>query len=508
MAERPAYGRLKSTFVSKKGSTNRQTADYNAAFSTGIWGYNMDSKRLRLAFFTLLALLLSCRGIEQCAADTQAGPTWKAGVARIKITPEEPMWMAGYASRDHIAEGTLTELWAKALVLKDQKGGVGVLVTLDLVGIDRGLSELICKRIQTEHGVTRDQIAICCSHTHTGPVVASNLRPMHYYLLGREQKEQIDDYSVWLADRVVGVVADAFATLQRATLSWGSGKARFAVNRRNNVEDDVDDLRREERLVGPVDHDVPVLAVRDDHERLRAILFGYACHATVLSLYQWSGDYPGFAQIDIEERFPEAVALFWAGCGGDQNPLPRRTVALAESYGKQLGESVAQVINGEMQPVEARLRTSYKEFDLPFDTLPTREQLLSDAASENRYVASRAKMLLEQLDAGTGLEESYPYPIERWSLGEDLQFVFLGGEVVVDYAVRIKNQYRGIATWVAGYSNDVMAYIPSQRVWLEGGYEGERAMIYYGRPTKWSPDVESLIMSEVQALLTAPEQVP
>jgi hypothetical protein len=78
-------------------------------------------------------------------------------------------------------------------------------------------------------------------------------------------------------------------------------------------------------LKGPFDHDVPVLKVSAG-KKVRAIVFGYACHATVLSFYQWSGDYPAFAQIELGKAHAGTMALFWAGCGADQNPLPRRTV--------------------------------------------------------------------------------------------------------------------------------------------------------------------------------------
>ena len=106
-------------------------------------------------------------------------------------------------------------------------------------------------------------------------------------------------------------------------------------------------------------------------------------------------------------------------------------------------------------------------------------------------------MLLEKWDADKQLSQTYPYPVGSWQLGEAIDFVFLGGEVVVDYAVRLKAELREKRTWVAGYANDVMAYIPSRRVLQEGGYEGEGAMVYYGLPTRWAPQVERLIVDEV-----------
>ena len=118
--------------------------------------------------------------------------------------------------------------------------------------------------------------------------------------------------------------------------------------------------------------------------------------------------------------------------------------------------------------------------------------------SSNRFVATRARMLLAKLEQGQPLPKSYPYPIGVWKLGNDVQFIALGGEVVVDFAVRLKAELSGVRTWVAGYANDVMAYIPARRVLRDGGYEGASAMVYYGLPGVWSEEVEKRIVDEVQ----------
>ena len=198
--------------------------------------------------------------------------------------------------------------------------------------------------------------------------------------------------------------------------------------------------------------------------------------------------------------------MFWAGCGAVQNPLPRSTVQLAEHYGRRLAVAVdAVLLTTALMPLSDTLATSYAEIDLPLGELPTKDQLEADTNSTNRYAVARAKMLLEQLESGKPLSPTYPYPVQTWQIGSDVQFVTLGGEVVVDYAVRLKAELRGTKTWVAGYANDVMAYIPSRRVLAEGGYEGRDAMVYYGLPTAWAPEVENAIVAEVHKHL-APKQ--
>ena len=135
--------------------------------------------------------------------------TWQAGAAKRAITPTAPMWMAGYAHRDHPAEGQLTELWAKALCLQDESGSRGVVITLDLIGIDRALSQAICQQVIDKYGLTRSQIALCTSHTHTGPVVARNLQSMHYALLDEHQRALVEQYSATVLQQIVEVVGEA-----------------------------------------------------------------------------------------------------------------------------------------------------------------------------------------------------------------------------------------------------------------------------------------------------------
>jgi hypothetical protein len=238
---------------------------------------------------------------------------WKAGSARVDITPQEPMWMAGYGARNKPSEGAVHALWAKALVLEDSAGRKAALVTLDVCGIGRELSLDIRKTLESRLGLTRDRVVLACSHTHCGPVVGSNLVTM--YPLDDIQRRKVEQYSTYLAGAIPAVVAEAAGRLEPVSLAWETGRADFAVNRRNNKEADVLKLRAQGALQGPVDHDVPVLRVAGPDGKPRAIVCGYACHCTVLGIYQFCGDYAGFAQIAIEKANPGAQAMFVAGCG-------------------------------------------------------------------------------------------------------------------------------------------------------------------------------------------------
>jgi hypothetical protein len=447
----------------------------------------------------MIATLATALALAIGPAQARADGTWQAGIAKVAITPRGPLWMAGYAARDHPSEGAIHDLWAKVLFLQDPNGRKAVLVTLDVCGIGADVSNAIRDAAKARFGLERDRIVIACSHTHSGPVVGLNLASM-YVKMDDEQRRRGNDYTKALIASIDQTMGEAHTDMIPTVLLWGTGRSDFAVNRRENKEKDVPALRESLSLKGPVDHDVPVLHVINDEGKTLAIVFGYACHCTVLDGYKFCGDYAGFAQLAIEKAHPGAQAMFVAGCGADQNPLPRRTVELAQIYGGELAVAVDAVLASSMQVVEGSMGSAYEEVALPFAALPSREDLEAQTKSKDPITVRRAERLLVSLQAKGRLEPAYPYPVQAWRLGE-LTWVFLGGEVVVDYSLRLKRNLGSSKTWVSGYCNDVMAYIPSLRVLQEGGYEGGGAMLYYGLPSPWSESVEEDVVGTVGKVL-------
>lgn len=416
---------------------------------------------------------------------------WKAGVARMVITPKEPLAMAGFAVRTHPSEGMLHDLWAKALVMEDAKGKKSVLVTTDLLGLPQEVSNNIRDRINVKFGLTRDQIILNSSHTHSGPVLQNALSDI--YLLDTEQLERVKKYSHILEDKIVALVGDALSKLEPVTLYAQNGVTRFQVNRRNNP---VATLTKVTELQGPNDYAVPVIKVINKKGALKAIAFGYACHPTVLDGYQWSGDYVGFAQIELEKAHPGTTAMFFQGAGADQNPLPRHTVPLAKQYGRELAAAVDRVLEEDMRKLPATLTTAYAEINLPLAPLPTRDELEKIVkTSPVEYQKRWAGRMIAKINNGEQLLKSYPYPVQVWSLGGQ-PLVSLGGELTIEYSIKIKQMF-GQDTFVLGYCNDVMTYIPSCTILQEGGYEGDVARMVYGLPAKWDVTIETRILKEV-----------
>jgi hypothetical protein len=443
----------------------------------------------------VILLVLAAAIIPAVAADQEP---FKAGVATRIITPEVPMWMAGYGNRDHPSEGTQHDLTVNALALEDAAGAVMVLVTSDLIGIPREFGENVAAEVQRRAGIPRERLMLTASHTHCGPVLDHNLLDM--YPMSAAQRAQVARYTDRLVKTTVETILAALADRKPARLSYGSGTARVAMNRRQPTANGIINGRNPD---GPVDHSVPVLRVQAADGTLRAAVFGYACHNTTLSYYRFCGDYAGFAQRDVEAKHPGAVAMFWAGCGADANPLPRGTVEHAKRYGAELADAVDGVLGKEMTPVGGTFAARYATIPLAFDHLPSREQLVADAQDKKNHTKrQRAERFLKMLDGGGSIPAVYPkYPVQVWRLGSGPLWISLGGEVVVDYGLRLKKELAGNRpVWVTGYANDVMAYIPSERVLKEGGYEGDTSMLPYGQPSKWQAGLEEKIVGKVKEL--------
>lgn len=426
-----------------------------------------------------------------------AQPLWEAGAAKVDVTPAEPIWLSGYASRTRASEGVTEKIYVKAAAFR-QNGRTSVLMTSDLQGLDVAMIANVATRIDRQFGVPRERLVLNYSHNHSAPVTGQVLHL--YYNLSGAERDVVDRYTNWLQDRMVQAAGEAIAALAPAELWFEQGLAGFAVNRRR--------ARPGGRaLYGPVDHDVPVLAIRAPEGKLRAVLFGYSCHTTALSGYKISGDYAGYAQAALETRYAGVTALFVQGCGGDANPLPRimnsdgpEAVGLAAGYGTILARAVEAVLRAPMQAVKGELKTAYAVIDVPFRKAPTREALEARLRQAQGGKRRQIQYLLDKLTKEGKLPESHPYPIQVWRFGGTMTFIGLTGEAVVDYCLRFKREFGNDGTWVAGYNNELLSYIPSLRVLREGGYEGVEDMDEYGLPAPYAEELEELIAGKVKEL--------
>jgi len=436
------------------------------------------------------ARLVGCVVVLVLSSTPVFAEGWQAGFSRVVITPDEPLWMAGYAGRTAPAEGKVHDLYARVAAFRDPNGMRIAMVSTDLIGVPAEMASFISGEVEKKHGLPRRGLMLTCSHTHCGPALADRLK--HIYFLSEEENQKVMRYQEVLNQKILEAIDRAIENLEPAELFATNGRAEFAS------------YRRQPMAKGPYDHDVPVLKVTSPGGKtIRGVVFGYACHNTTMSFQKFCGDYAGFAALNIEANHPETVACFFTGCGADQNPLPRRKIEIAERYGRMLSDGVEEAMEGDTTPVTGTISATFSQVTLPLEHTPSRAELEDWTKNPDKYRKSLGMKLLEQLDSGKEVVSEYPYPVQVWKFGKDFTWVALGGEITVEYSLRLKKELGPGLVWVTGYANDVMAYIPSERVLREGGYEGESSMVYYMMPSKWASGIEERIVGTVHELFSA-----
>ncbi|MFN9374324.1 MAG: neutral/alkaline non-lysosomal ceramidase N-terminal domain-containing protein [Planctomycetaceae bacterium] len=432
-------------------------------------------------------MLLVWVGLPAAQAADEPGdsPRWKVGLGRREITPETPIRLSGFGFRREESEGVRQRLWAKALAIGTGAEDPVLIITLDAMAISNELVQEIVERIRRGANIPATHVAVTVTHSHTAPMLTGVCPTLFGMPIPPDHQAHIDQYTRFLVQEAAEAGISALREREPATLVWGQSRAGFARNRRTPE--------------GPVDHDLPVLLVKNRRGETVAVYTSYACHCVTLSDNRVSGDWAGYAQEHLERLFPGALGLVSVGCGADSNPSSGVTgdkADVAAAQGLEVAEAARRVSQDALRPVSGPLRVHYERLSLPFDRLPSREEWETRGARQDA-IGDHARYQLAKLDRGESLPNQLEYPVQTIAFGDSLAMVFLSGEVVVDYALRLKQELDSSRVWTNGYSNGVAGYIPSERILREGGYEGGGAMVYFDRPTRFASGLEQPIIDAV-----------
>jgi len=424
---------------------------------------------------------------------------YKAGTATEKITPTEPLWLAGYAARTEPAKGTISDLYASALALDDGTGGMLIIASVDLIALTRPLVDQIQAAALKQLGLPRERLILAASHTHFGPEVRIDKVP--FFNIPEEYAKKIPAVAQQIIDALIRVIIASTKNMVPVRLFAARGLATFAHNRRregvkggNPSTDDI------------LDHDVPILDILHAETGLRkAIVFGYACHNTTIPPEdcRYSADWAGVAKERLQHAHPGSTALFITGCGADQNPEPRGSVELSTRYGQELSNAVqTAMLRDDGTEITGPIRAAIEDVPLPLEPM-TSDVLQAMLDSNDPPKRRKAKYLLDQIARGQPLLTSYPAATQVIRFGGELLLIALSSEVVVDWAIKFKQEFAKLAPliWVAGYCNDMYGYVPTKRVLAEGGYEAGRAVLWSWMPSPFTPDVEDRLTDAVHRLV-------
>lgn len=450
-------------------------------------------------------LIVALLFIHEVLPAQKPGASMQVGVARIDITPYGPIRLSGYlrmGARNKESEGVLQQLWAKAIAIGSDAQGPSILITVDLAGINAFMTATVAKWISGKIPFNPDHLSICASHTHSGPDMGNSHNMYYDPVLPADQLARIAAYLDSLAPKLEKVAWEALQNRQPSLISWAQGEVGFALNRRvikNGVW-----VGHGKVTEGPVDHQLPLLKVTDLKGNIKALFMSYACHGTTLfdNINKTHGDWIGEAQRLIELNHPGATALIAQGCGGDADPDKRGTLEIATMHGQAIATEVDRLLAASMAPITSVPVVRSRELQLPFDHVPGVAEFTA-MTKEGGAKGHNAEVHLDRMVRGIPIDTALTYPIRSWTFGNKLTMLFLGGEVLADYAVRLKKELGKERLWINAYCNDVKAYIPSKRVIKEGGYEVEVNMYYYDHPFRFSENIEEIIIKAVHGIVPA-----
>lgn len=470
---------------------------------------------MKFSFYTLVILV----GFLTSAVSAEPIP---AGAARIEISPTGPVQLINIKEPTESGE-VAQNLFARALAIGDDSNVV-VLVSFDGIGVPGSLAESVAADLKQSHPfLSRDRIAICATHTHWAPHLTDLLGNIYGGPLPKEHQKRVDDYTQFLRHKLTAVATEALANRSPSHLSWSkAGKVTFAANRR--MEDGGHLLRDEEKELmitwnpnAPVDHSLPLLAVRDaGTDKLKALHFTYACHNVAISgssaITQFPnavhGDWAGLTQAELERRHPGMVAIGTIGCGGDQRPDFCGNEAVAMAHAREICDEADRVLaqSDAWSAITGAASTSMVHADLPLSPVPQTEKLKGYAAATEGGASTIARSfvargLLRRLEQGKEPPTGVPFIAQSWQFpGDGPSFVFLSGEVCIDYQLRIKREY-GPSAWPIAYANATPCYIVSERMLEKGGYEAGNSMFYYGWLRPLEKGTEEKVMEAVAKVL-------
>ncbi|MEW6360178.1 MAG: neutral/alkaline non-lysosomal ceramidase N-terminal domain-containing protein [Planctomycetota bacterium] len=421
----------------------------------------------------------------------------KAGVSKVNITPPIGCDLTGFGGREYPALDISDDLFAKALVLDDGAAKIAI-VTTDLLGLDFDLVEEIREAVEKHTGIPGANVMLPSSHTHSGPATIS---------IGLGDR---DEHCAQVTKmKMIGAVRTACAAMKPAKVGCTREEVRCGVNRR--------EVRDGKMVLGHNPHGelapyVDVLRVDDADGHMLAVLFSHAAHPVVLGgdSYVVSADFPGHAMETVERVFDgRPVALFAQGCCGNINAMLRGTPAEARALGRMLGGAVIKAAATLQPNLSGPIGSAREVVQLPLQQPPSveaaekqlqsAEQVLKDALASRHAgrirVARRfrdwAHEMLVLAKEGPK-DRTRAFEIQALRLG-DIAFVGLPGEVFVEYQIWIDKHSPFTSTFVFGYTNGVIGYVPTADAFPKGGYEVETAHKYYPGTLMLTPDCERVI---------------
>jgi neutral ceramidase len=428
-----------------------------------------------------------------------------AGAARVKLDPPVGLAMLGYGNRIGRNAGVHDDLAAQALVLSDGTNKVAI-VGVDLLALGARIADDIRARVAESTDISADSILVCATHTHSAPAfnIFATPRPDAKPAEGRDL-----EWERALPAKIASAIILANENLEPASLRAARAQFTLGTNRR---------LRRPQRQIqtaanraGPSDAEVHALGAYRQNGSPIAFLMNYPCHGVVLceDNLLYSRDWPGFAMDEIESLSKDSrpVSLFIQGATGNIDPRSRGNFEVAEQHGRAMGRAAFDALEQAPSIADAQIATRRISLNLMLKDIADELALARDCAAQTKvsldshrggdgYQLKRLRDHHAQSHSALAALEAFEeqnrrdrrVDIARRELATAMTIVTVGslaivgipGELFVELGLALKATSHFAHTFIAGYCNDLIGYIPTRAAYAEGGYEVDTARIAAG----------------------------
>jgi neutral ceramidase len=431
-----------------------------------------------------------------------------AGAARVKLDPPVGLAMLGYGNRVGRNNGVHDDLAAQALVLSDGASKVAI-VGVDLLAIGTRIADDIRDRAAATTGISADSILVSATHTHSAPA-------FNIFATPRDDAKPVEGRDLeWeraLPAKLASAIVQANQNLEPATLRTAAAQFTLGIHRR--LRRPHHQVQTAANRVGPADAEVGALGAYRANGTPIAFLMNYPCHGVVLceDNLLYSRDWPGFAMDEIESAAASnsgvrPISIFIQGATGNIDPRSRGNFEVAEEYGRAMGRAALDALNhapliADSRIAARRIPLTLKLRDISADLAIARACAAQTQASldshrggdgyqlkrlRDHHAQSRAALAaLEALEEQNRRDRRVDNARAELATAMtvitvgDLAFVGIPGELFVELGLALKANPHFARTFVAGYCNDLIGYIPTRAAYPEGGYEVETARIAPG----------------------------
>lgn len=421
----------------------------------------------------------------------------RLGTAKIDVTPQQPLPLAGFGHRTGLFQGINRRLYVRVHLFEQSVGGSVrrlLLAQGDIIWWGGERMGPLRAALAEKFGLGGDDIILSAQHTHGGPQTSERI--------SRQIGAADPDYLQSLDRALLAGVETALSNLEPVTVERGSGECRIGIHRRLIVGGAATMAPNPE---GPIDPEVTVIRFRKEDGGTKAVLVHYTCHPTTTSDNFVTSDYPGVMAERLEATLGCGTTVaFLQGCTGDIRPALHRGGKFYSGHdedvrrlGRALADEVERVLDGPMRELApAAISGKRRIVRLPFQQLPSAEQVQALAA-EGPVRAEWARLLAAYPEL---LSADIPFELTKLTLADGLSLLAMNGEVVIGYGLFVKERSAG-RTLPLGYSNGMVGYVPTAAQIAEGGYEGKESGVYFALPAPFDPSIEPIIRGAIDELI-------